>query len=523
MANRIAMKAWKTSNGTLTLVLSLVALIILFWVIFIMIDDVGKVATAQSSPNNHSVFLPLVARTQPFLLYDDLPSGSNGFTSGPLRDNLIITYYLENGTGDIDGTEERDAIKQAFDIWETVPDVGFNFVEVTNAASVDIVMSFGMRGHVHENPFNGQYGFLAYAFAYYQHGDEIYSSDIHFDEAETWTVGTRDENVQPIDLVTVAAHEIGHSLGLYHSDVTSSLMFPKYTGSHRFLAQDDLDRIRSLYSYIAATAEPTPTFTPTDTPTNTPIPTSTPTNTLVPVVQDTYTPRPTYTPNPTYTPRPTAIYTPSPTAINTPTPTETPDLEATNESNEDGVATRIAATLTARPNYTPPPTSTPTPTATNIPPLPTLISTLRPPTPTSTPTPIQAADLIVENLTVTSYTTDTISYEYTIANIGTAPANLDGPTDADWDNVSVQAFLSDDRVFGNEGDFPVGGTTLGVSPLGYLYPNEEFTGGFTASVNNPDNWSYLTLKVDWSEVIDESNESNNTIAKGFGFGDGSGE
>ncbi len=52
---------------------------------------------------------------------------------------------------------------------------------------------------------------------------------------------------QPIDLVTVAAHEIGHSLGLGHSNVACALMNAFYTGSHRYLAQDDIDGIQSIY------------------------------------------------------------------------------------------------------------------------------------------------------------------------------------------------------------------------------------------------------------------------------------
>jgi predicted Zn-dependent protease len=47
--------------------------------------------------------------------------------------------------------------------------------------------------------------------------------------------------------VTVAAHEIGHALGLGHSMVQASLMFKTYQGSHRFLHQDDITKIRNLY------------------------------------------------------------------------------------------------------------------------------------------------------------------------------------------------------------------------------------------------------------------------------------
>jgi len=46
---------------------------------------------------------------------------------------------------------------------------------------------------------------------------------------------------------TVAAHEIGHALGLDNTTVSGSLMLANYNGSHRYLGQDDINGIRSLY------------------------------------------------------------------------------------------------------------------------------------------------------------------------------------------------------------------------------------------------------------------------------------
>jgi hypothetical protein len=73
------------------------------------------------------------------------------------------------------------------------------------------------------------------------------AGDIHFDEDETWTNAIRDNDAQPIDLETVAAHEIGHSLGLDHTSVAGSLMLATYTSSHRFLGSDDIAGVRSIY------------------------------------------------------------------------------------------------------------------------------------------------------------------------------------------------------------------------------------------------------------------------------------
>jgi len=51
------------------------------------------------------------------------------------------------------------------------------------------------------------------------------------------------------NLLQVAVHEIGHSLGLGHSDVQTAIMAPFYRGykPNFSLDQDDIEGIRYLY------------------------------------------------------------------------------------------------------------------------------------------------------------------------------------------------------------------------------------------------------------------------------------
>ncbi len=70
---------------------------------------------------------------------------------------------------------------------------------------------------------------------------------VHFDDSEhTWNIGAAPNT---FDVETVALHEFGHILGLAHSNVAGSVMFPTVSSNFtkRALTQDDIDGVRSLY------------------------------------------------------------------------------------------------------------------------------------------------------------------------------------------------------------------------------------------------------------------------------------
>jgi hypothetical protein len=71
--------------------------------------------------------------------------------------------------------------------------------------------------------------------------------DTHYDDQEhTWVDGAV---ANGFDIETVALHEIGHCLGMLHTNVNGSVMFPSVSPNFtlRTLQPDDLAGIRDLY------------------------------------------------------------------------------------------------------------------------------------------------------------------------------------------------------------------------------------------------------------------------------------
>ena len=74
------------------------------------------------------------------------------------------------------------------------------------------------------------------------------AGDMHFSRAFTWVDEAADTNADSdFDFETVALHELGHALGLGHSNQVGSIMNPFYGGGQRTLGADDIDCIRSIY------------------------------------------------------------------------------------------------------------------------------------------------------------------------------------------------------------------------------------------------------------------------------------
>lgn len=136
----------------------------------------------------------------------------------------------------------------ALNLWQEAG--GFQFKAFFGNA--DIILSFRQGDHDDGYPFDGEHGTLAHAFFPSSRMGDLIEGDVHFDADERWSTNP----ALGYDLLWVATHELGHSLGLDHITPPAGtagpvpIMYPYYQGGPVVLTDLDKQAIQTLYQGV---------------------------------------------------------------------------------------------------------------------------------------------------------------------------------------------------------------------------------------------------------------------------------
>ncbi|XP_078522156.1 matrix metalloproteinase-23-like [Lissotriton helveticus] len=184
-----------------------------------------------------------------------LPSRRKRYAINPLGykwDHLNLTYKIVQYPSTLNREDTDKAFAIAFKMWSNASPLTFR--RVLSQEESDLKIGFYTFNHTDcwfsplHPCFDGLNGELAHAFLPPR-------GDIHFDNHEFWILGRSrfswKQGVWYNDLVQVAAHEIGHALGLWHSRDSRALMHPNATYTRtRHITQDDIWGIQRLYGCL---------------------------------------------------------------------------------------------------------------------------------------------------------------------------------------------------------------------------------------------------------------------------------
>ncbi|XP_075969111.1 matrix metalloproteinase-25-like [Anticarsia gemmatalis] len=161
-----------------------------------------------------------------------------------------ISYRVVNGSNTLAKSRVEYLMAKGLALW--APYGGLRFHKVDEGRG-DIRVSFVSGAHGDGFPFDGPGRVVAHAFPP-SHGA------MHFDEDEIWGDNPDEDDKDVTNFFAVAVHEIGHALGMSHSNVNTSVMYPYYQVPIERLDTDDILGMKALY----LTKEEADTVTETD-------------------------------------------------------------------------------------------------------------------------------------------------------------------------------------------------------------------------------------------------------------------
>jgi hypothetical protein len=171
---------------------------------------------------------------------------------------MPVPVYVNPSTPDLDAASVEAAMRVALDEWTFNSGSRFEYVYAGRSNDSNTTQD-GRNVILFRNTSNGSA--IATTYAWWSGTERLDSDIVFWDASYTFFSGTTGCGGSGAYIEDIAAHELGHALGLHHSTAADATMYPsyRYCSQHmRSLAADDIAGAQAIYGSSSSSPNSAP-------------------------------------------------------------------------------------------------------------------------------------------------------------------------------------------------------------------------------------------------------------------------